>query len=400
MPMLENYNAFDGYYFQTGAIRNALDYQGIKATHTGKAFSEALLFGVSGGMNLGYFYFHYEDYDPQLNILTRNTFNLFDPILERLGIPYDVKQTASIDKGRKNLIEALENGEAPIVLADMWTIPYNALEYDAGMWGMMPLVVYGYDDDCTYVADRARIGLTVPSNKFDDARSRIKKDKHRIITLSIPDEAKLASAVTMGIWDCIKLFTEKPPKGSANNFGFKAYENWVKLLTNSTAKASWAKNLPRGRELFTGLTSAFHFSQQFGKDDSCTAERHMMADFLDEASLILEKSALSEISPKFRKAGEAWKTLGETLLPDDVPLLKEARDIMTEKHRLFLNEGNQSTEKRLELTQREEELNAKSIDFPLSNEEVKKFQENIAEQVKVVHDLEYDAIMSLREGMS
>lgn len=400
MPMLENYNAFDGYYFQTAAIRNALDYQGVKALHTNKAFSEALLFGVSGGMNFGYFYFHYEGHDPMVNILTRNTFNLFEAILERLGIPYDVKQTASIDKGRKNLIEALENGEAPIVLADMWTIPYNALKYDAGMWGMMPLVVYGYDNDRTYIADRARIGLTVPSDKFDEARSRIKKDKHRIITLSIPDETKLASAVTMGIWDCIKLFTEKPPKGSAKNFGFRAYENWVKLLTKPGVKASWAKNLPRGRELFTGLTSAFYFSQQFGKDDSCTAERHMMADFLDEAAFILEKPALAEISPKFRVAGDAWKTLGEALLPDDVPLLKDARDIMIEKHSLFLNEGNQSTEKRLELTQREEELKSISEDFPLSDEEVIQFQERIAEQVMVVHDLEQDAIMSLREVMS
>lgn len=400
MPMLDNYNAFDGYYFQTASIRNALDYQGIKAPHTGKAFSEALLFGVSGGMNFGYFYFHYKGYDPMVNILTRNTFNLFEPILERLGIPCDVKRTTSADKGRKNLINALENGDAPIVFADMWTIPYNALEHDAGMWGMMPLVVYGYDDDCVYIADRARIGLTAPTAKFDEARSRVKKDKHRIITLSIPDEAKLASAVTMGIRDCIKLFTEKPPKGSANNFGFKAYEHWIKLLTRDGTKSSWAKTLPRGRELYAGLTSAFHFSQQFGKDESRTAERHMMADFLDEASLILEKPDLAQISPKFRASGEAWKTLGDTLLPDDIPLFKESKEVMVEKHELFLNEGNQSTEKRRELTQYEETLKTQSENFPLSDEQVNQLKESIAEQVKVVHDLEHDAILSLREVMS
>jgi len=400
MTMLDNYTAFDGYYFQTAAIRNALDYQGVKAPHTGNAFSEALLFGVSGGMNFGYFYFHYEGYDPMVNILTRNTFNIFEPILERLGIPYDVKQSTSADKGHKNLIDALENGEAPIVFADMWTIPYNALDYDEGMWGMMPLVVYGSDDDCVYIADRARVGLTSPIDKFDEARSRIKKEKHRIVTLSIPDEAKLASAVSMGIWDCIKLYTEKPPKGSANNFGFKAYENWIKLLTRDGTKGSWEKTLPRGRELYAGLTSAFHFSQQFGKDESRTAERHMMADFLEEASLILEKPELSDISPKFRAAGEAWKTLGDTLLPDDVPLFKEAKEVMIEKHELFLNEGNQSTATRRELTQGEEVLKTQSEDFPLSDEEVNQLKQRIAEQVKVVHDLEHDAIMSLREIMS
>src|SRR5690606_1082723 len=141
-----------------------------------------------------------------------------------------------------------------------------------------------------------------------------------------------------------------------NNFGFKAYEHWVKILTHDGAKGSWAKTLPRGRELFAGLTTAFHFSQQFGKDDSCTAERHMMATFLEEAALILDKPELAEISPKLREAGVARKTLGRALLPDDVPLLKEAREIMSEKPSLFLNEGNQSTEKRLDLTKRAQEL--------------------------------------------
>lgn len=400
MPILDNYNAFNGYYFQTASIRNALDYQGVKAPHTNKAISEALLFGVSGGINFGYFYFHYEGYDPQVNILTRNTFNLFEPILERLGIPYDVKQTSSVDKGRQNLVDALENGEAPIVEADMYILSYNALDYDEGMWGMMPIVVYGYEDETAYISDRARVSLTVSTDELDSARTRIKKDKHRIITVGIPDEAKFASAVTLGIWDCIKLFTEKPPKGSANSFGFKAYERWITLLTKPKIKGSWAKTLPAGRGLYSGLTTAFHFSQQFGKDESYTAERNMMADFLEEASLILNKPSLAEIAPKFRRAGKAWKTLGEALLPDDVPLLKETRNIMTEKHSLFLTKGNQSTNKRIELNKREKVLKTISKDFPLSPDEIIQLQANIAEQVQIILDIEHDAIRSLREVMS
>lgn len=400
MPILENYRAFNGYYWQTASICNALDYQGVKAPHTSKPYSEALLFGVSGGMNFGYFYFHYQGYDPMLNILTRNTFNLFEPILQRLGIPYDVKQTASADKGCKNLIDALESGDAPIVEADIYLLPYYALQYDENNWSMMPIIVYGYEDGQAYIADRARVELTVSTEELDKARARIKKDKHRVITLGIPNEEKLASAVSLGIWDCIKLFTEKPPKGSSKNFGFKAYENWVELLTHPGTKGSWAKTLPHGRELYTGLTTGFYFSQLFGKDESCTAERNMMADFLEEAAIILRKPEISNITSKFREAGEAWKTLGKTLLPDDVPLLKEARDILLEKHKLFLNQGKDSTEKRLQLSKREEELKSVSEDFPLSDKEVSQLQERIAEQVKKVYDIEHDAILALRDIMS
>ncbi|MDQ7025986.1 MAG: hypothetical protein Q9P44_10555 [Anaerolineae bacterium] len=76
MPMLENYNNFGGYYWQSSCIHNALAYSGYKAPHTNEAYSDASLFGISGGANFGYFIFHYEGHDPQINILTRNTFNL------------------------------------------------------------------------------------------------------------------------------------------------------------------------------------------------------------------------------------------------------------------------------------------------------------------------------------
>jgi hypothetical protein len=400
MVILNDYKAFDGYYFQTGSIRNALEYQGAKAPHTDKAYSEALLFGVSGGMNFGYFYFSYEGYDPQVNILTRNTFNLFEPILERLGVPIDMKQTTNEDKGRKNLIDALENGDAPIVFADMLILPYNGMKFDENYWGMMPIVVYGYENGMAYIADRARVPLTVPSDIFDKARARVKKEKFRVISLGAPNEAKLQSAVTMGIWDCIKLFTENPPKGSKTNFGFAAYEHWQKMLTGSGHKASWAKTLPRGRKLFTGLLSAFNFSQLFGKDESRTAERLMMADFLDEAAVILNKPALKAIRLQLEKAGAAWCKLGETMLPDTVPMLKEARDLEVKKHGLFLNTGAESLAERKAIHQRLEELKAASVEFPMSESQVKVFQEAIAAQVKDVSAIEQEVIRMMRESMS
>lgn len=401
MPQLDNYDAFKGYYWQTASISSALTYQGITMPHTGKPISEALLFGVGGGMTFGYFYFHYEGYDPQVNILTRNTFNLFEPILERLGVAYESKQTTSENKGTKNVIEALENGQAPIVWADMYSLPYYALEYDAGIWSMMPMVVYGLDDGVAHIADRAQGGFVVDAADLSTARARVKKDRYRVVTLDAPKPDKLASAVRMGLWDCIKLFTEKPPRGSAKNFGFKAYDKWIELLTKPKAKGSWAKTLPRGRDLFIGLSTAFEFALQFGKDTSHTAERYMMADFLEEAATILEKPSLAEIAPSCREAGDAWKVLGERLLPDDVPLCKEKRDLLTEEHCLFLQEGDASIERRIAIRERKKELDASAAeDFPLSDKDVEALQAAIAAQVELICDIEHDIITALQDAMS
>lgn len=400
MPTLSNFDAFTGYYWQTASIASALQYQDIKMPHTGKPISEALLFGVGGGMNFGYFFFHYEGYDPQVNILTRNTFNAFEPILGRLCIAYESKQTTSANKGVTNVTDALENGQAPIIWADMYHLPYYGLEYDEQNWAMMPMVVYGVEGDIVHIADRARKGLSVSSEDFALARARVKKERHRVVTLDAPNSDKLASAVSLGLWDCIKLYTEKPPRGSAKNFGFKAYDKWIELLTRPKAKGSWAKTLPRGRELYVGLTTAFNFSMLFGKDTTHTAERYMMADFLEEAATILEKPAPADAAPIARKAGDAWREMGEILLPDDVPLLKEMRENLVASQTLFFEQGADSTEQRIALRDRREALKKESEEYPLSEDEVTAHQKKIAAQVAVIRDIEHDLITDLRGALS
>ena len=200
MPTLTNYTQFEGRYWDTASIRNALDYHGAKAPHSNQPYTEAMLLGVSGGITFGYFTFHYKGYDPQVNLLTRNTFGPMDTIFNRMGIARDVLQTASADKGRQNLIRALAEGYAPVASPDMWLLPYNALPFDEGMWGGMPLVIFGYEPDKgeAYISDRSRVPLTVASDDLDKARGRIKKEKHRLLLLNHPDEAKLASAILPG----------------------------------------------------------------------------------------------------------------------------------------------------------------------------------------------------------
>src|SRR6266496_4996271 len=93
MPQLNNYHQFDGLHWETGTVRNALDYQGVKAPHTRKPLSEVLLFGISGGVIAGYFTFEYKGFDPWLHFLTRNTLDPMPALRDRLGIAAQVKQT-------------------------------------------------------------------------------------------------------------------------------------------------------------------------------------------------------------------------------------------------------------------------------------------------------------------
>lgn len=400
MTILRDYNEFNGRHWETGTARNFWAYRGVTAPHTGQPMSEALLLGISGGIVMGYFSFAYEGYDPMARLLTRNTFDPWDTLMSRLGVAQNILHTSKPEKGLDNLLDTLASGVPPIVWADTFSLPYNDLPCDDGMWAMFPALVYGYDadQDIVWLADRASVPLTVTTADLHTARARVKKDKFRIITLGTPRWSDLATAVAAGIWDTIKLYTEKPPKGSKNNFGLAAFQWWAKLLTHPKTRLSWAKEFPAGRKLLAGLTSVYSDIYQFGKDSN--AERDTYAYFLDEASQILAKPALGEAAQQFRTSAQAWAALGPLLLPSDVPLLGEMRQLMERVHRLFLQQGNASLAERQQLHARMETLKAEATtSFPLNETEVSQLLAAVAEQVLRIHDLEQTAVDLLQDAM-
>ncbi len=402
MPTIANYKQFSGIHWETGTVRNFLAQRGFKAPHSGEAYSEALLLGVSGGIVMGYFNFLYKGYDAQCNILTRNTFDPLQKMLSRLGVVQTLRQTGIAQKAENILVETLAEGQPAIVWADMWGLPYNALAPDEGMWGAFPLIVYGYEpeEDVVRIADRARVPLRVTPGELAAARGRIKKIKHRLLTLSAPAPEKLATAVRLGIEETIQLFTEKPPKGSKNNFGLNAYQFWAKMLRQPKQRLSWEKQFPAGLPMYAGLTSAYNFAFLFGKGGDQDAERGMYADFLDEAARLLAIPALETAAAQFRAAAAAWQKLPEALLPDEIAPFGESRRLMLQKHLLFLDRGGEALAEIQTINTKLEGIHDRMKgDFPLTQAEVEAFRERLAEQVVAIHDAEATAVAALQEGM-
>jgi hypothetical protein len=401
MPTLPDYHEFEGRHWETGSIRNALAYQGVKAPHTGQPLTEAMLMGISGGAVMGYFSFAYKGYDPHVAILTRNTFHPMDTIFERLAIPQQVYQTGKDQKAVANLIRALGEDSAPLVWADYYLLPYNDQTHDAGMWGAFPLVVYGYEPetDTVRIADRARVPLTITTDELAAARRRIKQDKNRLMTLDAPDMDRLASAVQKGIFDCLKLYTEAPPKGSRSNFGLPAFQTWAQALTSPKPKNSWDSIFPAGRPLFCGLTSAYERLFTFGHDSR--AERDTYADFLDEAAVLLNRPALKDAASLFRRSAQAWEAVGMALLPEDVAPFRDARELTMQRHRLFIDKGGAALADIKQINRRLNALKqAMETDFPLDAAQVRALKEHIAAQVMIVHDIEQAAVTALQAAMA
>ena len=394
---------FTGRHWETGSIHNALALQGVKAPHTGEPYSEALLLGISGGITFGYFTFEYKGYLPHLAMLTRNTFNPFSTTLERLGIAQDVQQTNNAETAEKNLRDAVESGLYPLVWADQFSLPYNCLPVDEPMWGMMPVVAVESDGASVTIADRSSQPIHLSMAELTKARGRVKDDKYRLITLDAPQTAKMASAVHKGICQAIKLFTEEPPRGARDNFGFAAYEKLAHFLVNTRNKQSWERFFSPGVRMYHALAGspaqpgAYHWVMTWGSADG--AERGLYADFLDEAAQILKTPALKEAAETFRESYQLWLAFADALLPDDMPLLGESKKLIQKKHELFINTGESALAEIKKINSRLNEfLEQSRADFPLSTAQVAELRANLRDRLLKISAVEQRAVDLMQDA--
>ncbi|MCW5875628.1 MAG: DUF4872 domain-containing protein [Anaerolineales bacterium] len=406
MTILKDYNQFGGRHWETGSVHNVLAYQNVRGPHNGKPLSEAMLLGISSGIAFGYFLFHYQGEDPQLTLLTRNTFDPLQTLLERLGVVQTALQTSNETKAQANLLSVLENGQPAIVWADMFSLPYNlGWEANEMMWAMQPLVVFGHDGQQAYIADRSSQAWVVEAGQFMQARARIKKDKYRVLSLDLLSLEKLPAAIHNGIWQCIRLFTEKPPRGTRNNFGLAALQHWAKMLTNVRNPQGWTRFFPAGLPLFAALlgnrySPGLHgWVNQWGSGPG--AERGLYADFLAEAATLLGNPHLEESAELFRRSASAWQQLVEIALPEEAGLLRAGGELQAASHHLFTTQGPQAMQE-LEANAKQFEVLRKEAPqgFPLSQAEASRLYAQMSAQVLAIHDIEAEAVAALRGAMS
>jgi hypothetical protein len=395
---------FNGRHWETGSIHNALALQGVNAPHTGKPYSEALLLGISGGITFGYFTFEYKGYLPHVVLLTRNTFNPFSTILERLGIAQDIQQTNKAETAEKNLRNTLESGLYPILWADQFSLPYNCLPADEPMWGMMPILAVEADQQTVTVVDRSSQSLHIPMAELTKARGRVKEDKYRLMTLDAPQTTKLAGAVHKGICQAISLFTEEPPKGARDNFGFAAYEKLAEMLVNTRNKNSWERFFASGIRMYHALAGspvqpgAYHWVNTWGS--AAGADRGVYADFLLEAAQILKKPSIKEAAEQFRESHRLWLAFAAALLPDDVALLGESKKLIQRKHDLFIENGESALPEIKKINSRLNELLSQSEkDFPLSNAEAASLRANLRDILVQISAVERQAVDLLQSAI-
>lgn len=392
---------FSGRHYETGTLANALAAMGATDPHTGRPYSEALALGASGGIACGYFVFEYTGHLPHVALLTRNTFAPFERALDNLAIRRETRETTHADKGEKNLRLELDAGNVAIVWADMFSMPYRGLDPQQ-MWMMLPVLVVGLERDDFILMDGSRQPIRVSAADLDRARGRVKKDRYRMMVLEKPDPERLPEGLKRGIQTCTALYLDKPPAGSANNFGIAALRHLAKMLTDVKNAKGWARTFAPGPRLTQALAGkvgqpgVWDWIETWGTNPG--ADRGTYADFLREASVWLAEPKLNAIADAFDQSRALWTELAEAAMPDTIAEFAKLKALKRRHSDLWFENGAPTVEERQTIRGEMREL-TEALAAPEKLAEASHIQSRMAGIVTRIADLEEGAVRELRAAI-
>ena len=375
--VLEGFEPFVGKHCETSALKRALDFHGL-------SLSEEMLFGLGGGIGFIYWYMKMM---PSPFIGTRYGKGADFPIniCRRIGAEVSIMETTSAKKGYEELKALLCGGEPAVVYLDMVYLPYLALPEVAHFGGHVVLV-FGLDEerDEVHIYDRGNHPVTVSIG--DLARARGSKfppfpPKHRLLKISYPSKlGNLEEGIRESIRECRQNMLKPPIK----NIGLTGMEKWSKVVMK------WPEEF-QGINLLGALMNSFIYIEIGGTGGS--AFRPMYAQFLEEASNIMNKPALKEVAEMMREAAGAWSEIALRLLPDSWPNLKRIRELMLEKNRLFEEQAPGAVDAMIGINGETDEVMLKAV------EDLKKpltFLPDVQQGILRCHEIESKAL----EGLS
>ncbi|MEQ8763563.1 MAG: DUF4872 domain-containing protein [Planctomycetota bacterium] len=312
---LEGYPAFGGVQGDTAALLHALQQAGVQDPSGRRISSEALLFGICGGIGFLYAVFEYQGYAPMLTVAMRHDTmptGLIAGGLERLAAKTSITETSSAAKAARALDAALESGQAALCVVDLAQMPYLGMPEQ--MIGMCPGIigVAGRDGDDVLIDDRRTRPHRMPIEELSRARAGYKKAKQRLITIEPGTRCRdLSEAALDAVRATAHRFRVSPFKGFASNFGFAGLEKWQRLLIDPKDKKGWPKQFFEGGHAALALRRTFE-----GIELEYTApagSRPLYADFLDEAAELTGRAELRGAAALFRESGVQWRSISESI---------------------------------------------------------------------------------------
>lgn len=264
--------------------------------HHGLALSEPMIFGIGSGLFFAHIPFL------KVNGIPGTTYRIFPGLIfkrvcKRLGIEMHKEQFSNEAKAMDALDKMLDKGTPVGILTSVYYLPYlpEMLRFH---FNAHNLVVYGKKNGTYLVSDPVMETVAEIDSK-DLRRARFAKGTlapkgSMYYALHVPANTDLKKPIIQGIRKTAKDMTEIP----IPMFGVKGERFLAKKIKNYPDKLD-----ARRASLFLG--NVVRMQEEIGTGGA--GFRFIFAAFLQEASKILNKPELFEISKEATSIGDQWR---------------------------------------------------------------------------------------------
>jgi hypothetical protein len=385
---------FPGSVPATIALRVLLAQAGVRDPHTGEPFSEAMLFGIAGGIGVGVFSFFYEREDvATFYIAGRHQWHddlaYLRGTLERFGIESLVQESGGARAAEQQLRDALERNGACVAWVDLAELPHRAMPSAWSGGGYHVITIYGIEDGVAQIGDLTDEPISISLPDLARARARIKKQRHRLLsTLPASSSPNLEELVSAGLERCHDGLLHPTLPGARNNARLDALRTWAERMHGSKDQERWERVFRPGPNLWRGLCSIYDFVEHYGTGGGLC--RSLFADFLADAAAALRRPALAALGEQYAELGRRWSDLADAALPDGVPALREAKELHARKAELT-HDGGPAEEVRA-IWQRLGELEEQTKErLPLSDAECADLRAQLRARIMALYEGEVAA---------
>ncbi|ANZ40305.1 hypothetical protein BBK82_34030 [Lentzea guizhouensis] len=296
-------SAVGGWTLRGGTDPDAAGLTAMLAAKDIGNLTEALVFGIGGGIGAGYILWEFKHdngrhvtigFTNSWQYVTRRT----EKVLTRLGIKAEWHRSAP-KAAQRWLTDRLGTGDAVMVWPDRYQIGYWDLPEALDGHGGHPVVVYATAGDQVYLDDRNLTPLTVAREDLDRAVARVGSWKNQALVITDENrEPDVERAVREGLRDVVEHLSQK-----SDSFSLPAWRKWARMMTDEKAAKGWPKVFADGQGLDLALQSVREgVDGRFGVTGGNL--RPLFADFLEQAGH-------SGQAPRWREIGEMWHAFGE-----------------------------------------------------------------------------------------
>lgn len=387
-----------GVFWESTALANTLRHAGVVAPHTRKPLSEAMCFGLPGGIAAGYALSPALPGrgGPAVTLIGRLAAQDAGPVrvrdaLRRIGAKVRIRETAGRVKAQADLLHELA-AERP---AFVWCVPPPGFAHGwAGTLGHYVIVVHAIDARrrVAVAADRSRRPIEFPLAVLAALRGGARVHRHRILTFEPPRRLG-AGLLRAAALEAIRQSARDMLRPRQKAYNLPGLLEGARHIADPGHRRGWPRAFPGGR-VYAALRDVFDSIETSGTGGGL--HRPMFARFLEESAALSGKRALKSCVKTYRGLGERWSELADEVLPAKVPALRTTRILLRARERTIARGGPRVQENVLEIRDElgtlEKSMRAR---FPFDRTETMALLTRVSEGLIELHGAEERAARAL-----